>query len=308
MKIVIALGGNALIKKGEKQSFSSLLKHIKKICITLVPIVKNNSVVIIFGNGPEIGFLDMQNEIANKIIPKMPLDVLGAESQALIGYILEEQLINALRTHNLNKPIATLVTQVLVDKKDSAFRNPTKPIGQFYAKKQAIKLEKSGYVMIEDAGRGYRRVVPSPRPLRIIEIDIIRKLLHNGSIVIACGGGGIPVITTRGNLKGVEAVIDKDLAAACLGREIKANILLILTSVPFAYLNYMRKNQKPIYRMTVAQAKIYLDEKQFAIGSMKPKIEAAIDFLLNGGTKVIITDPEHCQEAIRGKFGTMIIR
>ncbi|MEK6861345.1 MAG: carbamate kinase, partial [Nanoarchaeota archaeon] len=280
MKIVIALGGNSILKKGERQSYSTLIKNIKSTCRNLVPIIMNNKVVISHGNGPEIGYLAIQNEIASVKVPKMPLDVLGAESQALIGYLLEEQLNNQLRENKIKRLVATLVTQVLVNKKDKAFRNPTKPIGPFYTKKESEKLKKRGYIIINDAGRGYRRVVASPKPVKIIEKDIIKKLVEKNIIVIACGGGGIPVVTAGGKLKGIEGVIDKDLASSCLGKSIKADVLLILTGVPYAYLNYGKKNQKIIKKMNVKEARKYLNDGHFGVGSMKPKIEAGIDFLL----------------------------
>src|SRR3989344_8835478 len=216
MKIVIALGGNAIIKKGEKETYSNLIFNIKNTCKNLAPIIKKHKTVISFGNGPEIGYLALQNEIAKNKIPPMPLDILGAESQGLIGYPLEEQIINTLRDHK--KDVTTILTQVLVSKDDPAFKNPTKFIGPFYTKAQAQKL-KSKYKIKKDSNRGYRRVVPSPIPIEIIERKTIKRLLKN-TIVIAVGGGGIPVIQTPQGLKGVEAVIDKDLASAALANSI----------------------------------------------------------------------------------------
>ncbi|MEK6834760.1 MAG: carbamate kinase [Nanoarchaeota archaeon] len=308
MKIVIALGGNAIIKKGEKQNYSNLINNIKKTCKNIVPIIKNNSVLITHGNGSEIGYLAIQNEIAKLKVPIMPLDVLGAESQALIGYIFEEQLRNSLRENKINNSVATLITQTLVNKNDNAFKNPTKPIGPFYNKKQALQLRKKGFHVIEDAGRGYRRVVPSPLPLKIIESDIIKDLINKKIIVIAAGGGGIPVYQENNLLKGVEAVIDKDLASQVLANSIKANLLLILTGVDYVYLNYLKKNQKTIHKMTVKLAQEYLKEGHFLEGSMKPKIQAAINFIKNGGKKVIITNPNNVMKALNNKSGTLIIK
>ena len=308
MTVIIALGGNVLIKRGETQSYSVLLRNIKRTCEHLLLIIKNNKTVITFGNGPEIGYLALQNEIAGTKFPKMPLDVLGAESQALIGYLLEEQLINFLRRNMVNKPIATLVTQVLVDKNDRAFRNPTKPIGPFYGKSEAKKLLKKGYRIIHDANRGYRRVVASPKPLLVMEAGIVKNLLDQNIIVIACGGGGIPVTYRGGTLYGLEAVIDKDLTSACLGRYIRADTLLILTSVPFVYLNYGKKNQRAVKKMNIYEAQGYLHEGHFGVGSMKPKVEAAIEFLLHGGKKVIITSIQYGYKAFRGQHGTLIVK
>src|SRR3989344_1732303 len=239
MKIVIALGGNALLQKGEKQTYSVLINNIKKTIKSLIPLIKKHQVIISHGNGPQVGLLALQNEIAKNKIPPMPLDILGAESQALIGYPLEEQIINALRDHK--KEVTTILTQVLVSKDDPAFKNPTKFIGPFYTKAQADRL-KNKYKIKKDSNRGYRRVVPSPIPLEIIERKTIKRLLKN-TIVIAVGGGGIPVIQTPRGLKGIEAVIDKDLASAALASSIKASVLMMLTSVPNVYLNYGTKKQ-----------------------------------------------------------------
>ncbi|AJF62768.1 MAG: Carbamate kinase [archaeon GW2011_AR20] len=308
MKIVIALGGNAIIKKGEKQTYSNLINNIKKTCKQIVPVLKKNKVLITHGNGSEIGYLAIQNEIAKQKVPAMPLDVLGAESQALIGYIFEEQLRNFLRENRINKPIVNIITQTLVDKDDKAFREPTKPIGPFYNKPQAQELRKKGFHIIEDAGRGYRRVVPSPLPLKIIEETVIKDLIKHNFIVIAVGGGGIPVYLKNNKLYGTEAVIDKDLASQVLANDIEADLLLILTGVPYVYLNYLKKNEKIIKKMNVKQAKQYIKENQFAEGSMKPKIQAAINFLQRGGKKVIITDSNNLMKALNNKAGTLIVK
>src|SRR3989344_3750775 len=272
----------------------------------LIAIIKNNKVIITHGNGSEIGFLLLQNEIAKKKIPPMPLDVLGAESQGLIGYPLEEQLLNELRKHNLKRDVVTIITQVLVSKKDNAFRNPTKFVGPFYTKEQYMKLKKK-YTIKEDVGRGYRRVVPSPRPIQILEANAIRSLIKSGSIVIAGGGGGIPVIKEKGTLSGVEGVIDKDWASSCLGKTINADILLILTGVDKVCLNYSNKDEIKLERLNISEAKKYLKEGQFPAGSMGPKIEAAIDFLKKG-ERVIITDIKNAEKALNGKTGTLITK
>jgi carbamate kinase len=308
MKIVIALGGNAIIQKGEKQTYFNLIKNIENTCEKIIPIIKNNDIIITHGNGPEVGYLAIQNEIAKQKVPAMPLDVLGAESQALIGYLFEEQLLNQLRKHKIKKPVSTLITQVLVNKNDRAFKNPTKPIGPFYNKKQSLALKKKGFTVIFDAGRGYRRVAPSPLPLKIIEKDVISKLIKNKILVIAAGGGGIPVYLKKNELHGTEAVIDKDLASQCLANSINAELLLILTDVEHVYLNYLSKNKKAIRKMTLKEAEKYMDEGHFLEGSMKPKIQAAINFLKKGGKKVIITHPNKIIEALNNRTGTLITR
>lgn len=308
MKIVIALGGNAIIQKGEKQNYSTLIKNIKKTCKNIVSIIKNNKVVATFGNGSEIGYLLLQNEIANYKVPAMPLDILGAESQALIGYVFEEQLRNILRENKINLPVANIITQVLVDKNDSAFRKPTKPIGPFYTKKQSKELVKKGFKIVNDANQGYRRVVPSPLPKKIIELEVIKDLISKNVIVIAAGGGGIPVYLENGKLKGVEAVIDKDYASQLLANSINADLLLILTGTPYIYLNYLKKNQKPLHKLTIKQAQELINQGEFQEGNIKPKLQAAVNFVKLSGKKAIITSPENAVKALNNKRGTHIVR
>ena len=305
MRIVIALGGNALLRNGEKQTYFTLINNIKKTVKYLVPLIKEHKVVCTTGNGPQVGFILLQNEIAKKKIPPMPLDVLGAESQGLIGYPLEEQLVNGLR--HTKKDVATILTQVLVDKSDPAFHNPTKFVGPFYTYSQAQKL-KYKYKIKKDSNRGYRRVVPSPRPLKILEIKIIKKLLRNNITIIAAAGGGIPVIEENGKLKGVEAVIDKDLASACLANSIKADLLIMITSVPYAYLNFGTRQQTPLKKISLDEARDYYMQDHFPPGSMGPKIEAAINFLDKKGKKVVITNPENLMKALNDKSGTIITK
>ena len=304
--IVVALGGNAIITSKEEVTYKNLLKNIKKSCKNIIPILKNNQMVITFGNGPEVGYLAKQNEEA-KVVSPMPLDVLGAESQGLIGYLLEEQLLNELRNRKIGKPVVNILTQVLVNEKDKSFKNPSKPIGSFYTLKEAGILVHKGYNVIEDSGRGYRRVVPSPEPIKIIEFETIKKLVKD-TIVIACGGGGIPVVKKGKKLIGVEAVIDKDKASSCLAKSINAKTLLILTGVDYVYLNYNKKKQKVLKKLNVKEAEKYLNGGQFGKGSMAPKIEAAIDFLKYGGKKVIITSTSKAQKALNGKAGTLITK
>ena len=235
----------------------------------------------------------------------MPLDVLDAEIQGEVGYLLEQALQNALRDYHIKKPVVNVLTQVIVSKKDPAFKRPSKPIGSFLTKTEAEELQKKGITVKEDAGRGYRKVVASPQPIAIDEIQIIKDLVKK-AVVIAAGGGGIPVIKENGKLKGVEAVIDKDRAAALLATSIKADELIILTSVPCVYLHYGKKNQQSIKQMTIKEAQHYLREGHFAEGSMEPKIEAVINFLKHSGKKVIITSPAKVAKALKGKEGTVI--
>lgn len=312
-KIVVALGGNAIISKNEKETYSNLIKNIKKTCENIVNLVKNNEVTIVHGNGSEIGYLLLQNEIARKKVPVMPLDILGAETEGFLGYLIQEQLFNVLKKERIKKKIVTIITQTLVSKKDSAFKNPTKFIGQFYTKKQSEKL-KNKFLIEKDSNKGFRRVVPSPKPIKIIESEIIKKLVNENFIVVASGGGGIPVILEKNKLKGVEAVIDKDLSASILGREIKAELLLIITDIDKVYLNYGTKHKRELRKLSIKDAKKYLKMGQFPNGSMGPKIEAAINFLdkpfeksLKGKTKkVIICNIENIKKALNGKEGTII--
>ena len=304
-KIVVSLGGNALSQSGNV-SYKELLSSLQNISRTLVRFVKKEyNIAIVFGSGPQVGALILQNELAKKQIQPMPLDVLDAEVQGELGYLLEQALQNALREERKKKAVVSVLTQVVVDKKDPAFKNPSKPVGQFLTREQAQQLEKRGIAVREDAGRGWRKVVPSPLPKKIDEAQLIKKMVKE-AIVIACGGGGIPVIEERGKMKGVEAVIDKDHAAALLANTINADELIIITSVPCVYRNYGKKNQQPIQQMSVNEAKKYLKEGHFLAGSMRPKIEAAIRFLEQGGKRVIIAEPRNILRAVNGKSGTRI--
>ena len=310
-KIVIALGGNALGKNPTEQL--SLLEKVAKI---IVDLVKNgNKIVLTHGNGPQVGQIVLAMDYASNgevKTPSMPFPECGSMSQGYIGYQLQQCLQDELERQAVVKDCVTLITQVLVDPNDSAFQNPTKPIGMFYSKEDAIKIEKEkGYQFVEDSGRGYRRVVPSPKPIDIIEKRVIKLLVDNDNIVIAVGGGGIPVIKTSKIelLEGVEAVIDKDKSGALLAKEIDADILLILTAVDKVYLNYNTEKQVALDVLTVEEAEKYIREGHFAKGSMLPKIEACIDFVKNSNNKIaIISSLDKASEAIGGNTGTKIIR
>ncbi len=265
-------------------------------------------IVITHGNGPQVGSQLLRSEAGSSQTYTLPLDVCVAMTQGEIGYIIQTSLQSIFRSRNISIPVVSLITQVLVDKHDPAFQNPTKPIGPFYSKEIAQKKQDElNWNIIEDAARGYRRVVPSPKPLEVIEQDIIKDCLERGIIVIASGGGGIPITFENGSMTGVEAVIDKDRASALLATELNIERFIISTEVEKVYLNFKKSDQMAIDKISLDEAKKYLDEGHFLEGSMKPKIEAAIEFLESGGKEVVITNPEHLADAIKGKTGTHII-
>ena len=305
-KIVVALGGNALGKTPLEQM--KLLKNVSKIIVKLVK--SGNDVVITHGNGPQVGQIALAMEYAANNgagTPSMPFPECGSMSQGYIGYGLEQCLINEMKTEGITKDVVTLITQVLVDQKDNAFSNPTKPIGMFYSKEEAIKEEKEkGYTFKEDAGRGYRRVVPSPMPIDIIEKETIKILFQNGTLVIACGGGGIPVVNDGNFLKGVEAVIDKDKTAALLAKLIGADTLLILTAVDKVAIHYNTDFQIDLDVLSVKDALKYISRGEFAKGSMLPKIEACLDFVSGTKNVAIISSLEKASDALKGATGTII--
>lgn len=308
-KIVIALGGNALGKNSSEQL--SLLSNVAKIIVRLVQ--EGNQLVLTHGNGTQVGQIVLAMEYASNgdaATPSMPFPECGSMSQGYIGYQMQQSIQNELKRVGVDKNCVSLITQVLVDKEDSAFQNPTKPIGMFYTKEEAMKIEnEKGYVFIDDAGRGYRRVVPSPTPKKIIEKKAIKELLDNDNIVIAVGGGGIPVINTDNGLQGVEAVIDKDRSGALLAKEVGADIFLILTAVDKVCLNYNTENQTDLDSLTVNEALDYIKAGHFAKGSMLPKVEACLEFVSDSDEKIaIISSLAKASEAINGKTGTIIKR
>ncbi len=307
-KIVIALGGNALQSSKSEATAEAQLKVVKKTCERIADISSAGyEIGIVHGNGPQVGRILLASETAKDVTPAMPFDVCGAMSQGYIGYHIQQALKYALSRRNRNIQVATIETQTVVEKTDPAFKNPTKPIGPFYSEEEAKKLqEEKGYTMKEDAGRGWRRVVPSPLPRRIVEIDAIRTLWPT-TIVICTGGGGIPVIEKRnGTLEGVAAVIDKDFGAELLAEEINADILLILTEVEKVAINFNKPNQEDLASLTLEQADQYIEEGQFAPGSMLPKVEAAMKFVrANPNKKAIITSLDKAVEALNGETGTV---
>lgn len=308
--VVIALGGNALLKRGQKGTFDEQYQNVKTTAVKIADlIVRGYKIVLTHGNGPQVGATLLRHEGAKNIVPPFPLDACGAETQGFIGYMMQQALRNELKSRGIDRYVVTVVTRVIVDKDDLAFQNPTKPIGPFYSKEEAdmVLKQRPDLVVKEDAGRGYRRVVPSPDPKIIAERSAIKALVDSGFIVVACGGGGIPIIEDGTQALGVEAVIDKDLAAQRLATLIGANILVILTDVAGAYVNYGTKQQEPITQTSSGRLKNYLKEGQFKEGSMAPKVEAAIRFVESGGERAIIADLGSLTEALDGKTGTQVI-
>ena len=306
-KIVIALGGNALGNNAKEQ-----LELVKNTASSIVKLVKDgNDVIVAHGNGPQVGMINLAMEYSSNNggnTPAMPFPECGAMSQGYIGYHLQQSIQKELKDNGLNKPCATVVTQVIVDENDDAFKNPTKPIGSFYSEEEAKKImEETGYTFVEDAGRGYRRVVASPKPVDIVELDVVEQLVNNGTVVITVGGGGIPVIKKGNGLEGVPAVIDKDRSSAKLASLLKADVLLILTAVEKVSINFNKPDQLDLSELTLNDANKYIAEGQFAKGSMLPKVEACMDFI-NGNPEgtAIITSLEKALDAIHGDTGTII--
>lgn len=310
-KIVVALGGNALSKDGKATAADQLAVANETASELVKLITTGHTLAIVHGNGPQIGNIILHEEAINtEKTPTMPVDVAGAMSQGQIGYWLQNALRNQLEQLKIKKPIASIVTQVLVSKDDPAFKNPSKPIGPFYTEEEAKKLAKTrGITVKEDAGRGWRKVVPSPMPLSIIESDLIKIAIGNGAVIVAGGGGGIPVYYDQhGRLTGLEAVIDKDFAAEKLAETIDADILLILTAVDNVKINYKHPDEKTLTELTVDDAFKLIAQGQFAAGSMLPKVEAGVSFVSGANKRVcIITSPEKASKAIEGKAGTRII-
>ena len=308
-RLVIALGGNALQSKDSGSTAEAQLSVVKKTCEHIAQLSASGyEVAVVHGNGPQVGRILLASETARDVVPAMPFDVCGAMSQGYIGYHIQQALRYALAKRNKNIPVVSLVTQMVVEAGDPAFQDPSKPIGPFYSREEAEALRREkGYAMKEDAGRGWRRVVPSPMPRRIVEIGQVRALWDN-TIVITCGGGGIPVIeTARGELEGVAAVIDKDYAAELLAEQVDADLLMILTEVEKVAVNWGKPDQKDLTHMSLAEASRYADEGHFAPGSMLPKVQAAMKFVRSDpGKRAIITSLDQAVDALAGKTGTLV--
>ncbi|NLC12272.1 MAG: carbamate kinase [Firmicutes bacterium] len=310
MTVVIALGGNALLRAGQEGTAEEQLANLKIACEQLVDIIRKHKVVLTHGNGPQVGKIVLQNEIAQESTPAMPFDVCGAMSQGQIGYMLQQQLKNEMIKKGVPGEVVTLITRVVVDKNDPSFQSPTKPIGSFYSEEEAreIMRKKKDQVWIEDAGRGWRRVVASPDPKKIVEKEVIKKLLQEDSIVlVASGGGGVPVIKEGDIYKGVEAVLDKDLSAELLAEVAEADLLLILTDVTHAFIHYGKPQQEKLQRVSRQKLEEYWQQGHFAKGSMEPKVRAALRFLQKGGKRAAIASLDQALEALEGKTGTQVV-
>lgn len=306
---VVAVGGNALIKDKSKKTIPDQYEASSETMGHIASMIQAGwDVVITHGNGPQVGFILRRSELALHELHPVPLDYCGADTQGAIGYMFQKSLHNEFKHRNMDKHAVTVVTQVQVDAADPAFKNPTKPIGSFMDEVTAKQRIAEGQNFVEDAGRGWRRVVPSPKPVGIVEEEAIRSLVEEGFVVIATGGGGIPVVENEdGDLVGIEAVIDKDFASSHLANGLNADLLLISTAVEKVALNFNQPDEVWLDQMTMAEAKQYMDEGHFAPGSMHPKVEACIKFIENGGEKALITDPPNIPRALNGKTGTWIV-
>lgn len=309
MTAVVAIGGNSLIPSKDKTAMEHQWDAVRETTQHIAYMVQQGwNVVITHGNGPQVGFILRRAEIAAHEVHTMSLDIIGADTQGSIGYMLQQALTNELRKEGIHKEVATVVTQTLVNKNDPAFDHPTKPIGTFMTESEARKFEDENWDVIEDSGRGWRRVVASPKPLQIVELNAIRRLIENDIIVVCVGGGGIPVVRNdKGELRGVYAVIDKDRATGLLATGIHADLFVISTAVDKVALNFNKPNQKWLDRIMLSEAKQYMEEGHFAPGSMKPKVEAIIQFLEMGGPKALITSPARIGDAMQGKDGTWFV-
>ena len=310
-KIVIALGGNAIVPEGHKGAIAEEFEITRRSMLGVARLIQRGyRVILTHGNGPIVGNILLRNELAREVVPPMPLGICDADSAGEIGYMIQQCLHNMLQKLGLRREIVTVITQVLVSRSDPSFLNPTKPIGPFYTAQEAeIRLREEQWDMVEDAGRGYRRVVPSPKPIDIVEARTISVLVEKNIIPVAVGGGGNPVFELPGGwLEGVEAVIDKDRASAVLASRIEADRLIILTGVPLVYLSYGTPEQEPLPRLTASEARLLFQKGEFPPGSMGPKIEAGVQFLESGGKEVIITSVDLVDRALQSEVGTHIVR
>lgn len=307
---VIAIGGNSLIQDSHKPDVEYQWEAVRQTCVHIAHMVQQGwRVVITHGNGPQVGFILRRAELAAPEVHSVPLDIIVADTQGSIGYMLQQAMRNSLLKLNIDKPVLSLVTQTLVDKDDPAFQKPNKPIGGFLSEADARRFEVQGWTVVEDAGRGWRRVVASPQPLEIIELNIIKQAVDNDWLVVAVGGGGIPVIRKEdGDLRGVYAVIDKDRASSLLASQLDVDLFIISTGVERVALNFNKPNQRLLDQMTLSEAKQYMREGHFAPGSMLPKIEAVVNFLERGGKAALITDFPNLERALQGESGTRVVQ
>ena len=309
MIIVVALGGNAISRKGEKGDIPDQIRNSQKTAEQVVDLVEaGHKVVTTHGNGPQVGNVLRRVEASRDFLYPLPLDICGAHTQGGMGYVFQREITNAFVKRGIYKSAFTIITQVLVDKDDPALQNPTKPIGPFFTKEKIAPMIEQGWSVTEDAGRGYRRVVPSPKPKAIVEERAIVQAIEFGDIVVCCGGGGIPVIENDGGLHGVEGVIDKDYGTSLLARKINADLMVITTGVEKVAIHFNKPDEKHLDRMNVDEARKYHEDGEFPAGSMGPKILSAIEFVEETGNEVIITSPEKMIDAINGKTGTRIVK
>ncbi len=306
---LVAVGGNSLVRAGEQGAVREQVANARRISRAIAALLREGlDVVVTHGNGPQVGAALLRSERASGQVYEQGLDVCVAATQGEIGYILQQALGYEIRRQGIDRPVTTILTQVVVGVDDPAFLHPTKPVGPFYSRTAAEeKARRLGWIMVEDAARGYRRVVPSPRPLEIVEEDVIRRMLSMGMLVIALGGGGIPVVREEGALRGVDAVIDKDRASLLLGSRLPVDLLVFATDADRVYLDYRKPGQRPLTRVFARQMRAYLAAGQFPPGNMGPKIEAALEFLALGGKEAIVASHEHLVAAVHGEAGTRIL-
>lgn len=307
--MLIAVGGNSLIRAGEKGTIAEQLANARRTAAAIVGLIQDGfHLVVTHGNGPQVGAQLLRSERAADQVPAQPLDVCGAASQGEIGYLLSQSLQDELAIAGEHVPVVSLVTQSIVSATDPAMKQPSKPIGPFYSRVQAEERKRLlGWEIVEDASRGYRRVVPSPEPVEIVELDIIRCLVSHGVLVVACGGGGIPVVRENGDLHGVEAVIDKDRASALLASQLGVDVFAISTDTDYVYLDYKKPTQRPLTRVTASDLRQHYSAGHFPPGNMGPKVESALHFLQAGGKEVVITSYEHLRDAVAGRAGTHVV-
>ncbi len=305
---VIAVGGNSLILDNRHPEVERQWEAVRETCEHIAEMVEAGwKVIVTHGNGPQVGFILRRNELAAPEVHETPFDLIVADTQGSIGYMLQQTLNNTLRVRGINRSVVTVITQVVVDRDDPAFTAPSKPIGKFMSEEETGKFKLAGWNLVEDSGRGWRRVVASPQPREIVEQGAIRSMIKSGYIVVACGGGGVPVIrNAEGSLEGVAAVIDKDLASSLLAQSLRADLFIISTGVERVAINFNTPDQRDLPQMTLAQAHQYLEEGHFAKGSMRPKVEAVVDFIEKGGPRALITNPSSLGAALRGETGTWI--
>jgi carbamate kinase len=307
---VVAFGGNALLRPEDRGTQEEQIARARQAARWLAEIVRHGyKLIVVHGNGPQVGNILIQNEEASTKIPPQSLDVCVAQTEGSMGFMLQQAIRSRLESIGIGGEVATILTEVEIDANDTAFKRPTKPIGPYFTRYRAEALERDlGWTMREDSGRGWRHVVPSPRPLRVLNINTIERMVESAAVVVAAGGGGIPVVRGRdGQWRGIEAVIDKDFASALLANELKADLFIVLTGVAKVALDFGKPTQRDVARLTVAEAEKYLAEGQFPAGSMGPKIEAAVQFVRASGNQVLITDVEHLRDAVEGREGTVIV-